>query len=134
MNSSAIMGKKILVIDDEPGIRQILEIHLSAAGYDVVSAENARFGLERVSGGDIDMAVCDFKLPDMEGEEIVDAIREIDGDLPLVIISGFIDHEVAERVGERGRIEYLKKPFTKETLLAVVDRVLSLGGEPTGNG
>src|SRR3990170_3932747 len=106
------MGKRILVIDDEPGIRQILEIHLVSAGYEVVSAGDLLSGLEHIGRGGVDLAVCDFKLPDMEGVGIVHAIKGLRRELPLVIISGFIDDEMEEKASAYGVIEYLKKPFS----------------------
>jgi two-component system KDP operon response regulator KdpE len=116
------VGKRILVIDDESSIRQVLGIHLQRAGYEVVIAETAAEGVE-LAGGDIDLVICDFQLPDMTGLEVIRSIRGKSEGMPIVIISGFLDDWLAEDVLASGAAELLRKPFQKESLLEAVERI-----------
>lgn len=122
------MGKKkILVIDDEPCILQVLEIHLSAAGYDVICAEDGATGLKYLAEGDVDMVICDFSLPDMNGIGLIRALKAMMAAKavpPLVVISGYLDDMNEVRVKQSGALEYLRKPFSKEVLLSMVADVL----------
>ena len=119
------MGKKkILVIDDEPCILQVLEIHLSSAGYDVICAEDGAAGLRCLAAGDVNLVICDFCLPDMDGIELIKAIKAAKAAPPLVVISGYLDDLNEVRVKQSGALEYLRKPFSKECLLSMVADVL----------
>ncbi len=119
-------AKKILVIDDEASIRQVLKIHLRAAGYVVEAASTAAEGLAVVSK-ECDLILCDLKLPDMEGAEVIGMLKERFPELPVVVVSGFIDPEVVDEAMARGVFEYLMKPFMKEDLLDVINRALAAG-------
>ena len=121
--------RRILVIDDEPGVREILNIHLRGAGYRVTSAETATEGLRLVASTDFDLAICDFTLPDIPGAELIDAVRKARPGLPMMIISGFIDDDTEEAFRRRGVLECLKKPFSKETLLTAIEGLFSAGTE-----
>ena len=116
--------KKILIIDDEPSIRQVLEIHLSGAGYEVVTAEDAVTGVGLARGG-VDLVICDYHLPDMTGMEVVTEIRAGSAGVPVLMISGFLDDWLLKDVASAGATELLRKPFHKATLLKAVERLLS---------
>jgi len=118
------MGKKkILVIDDEPCILQVLEIHLSDAGYDVICAEDGAAALKCLAAGNVDLVICDFSLPDMDGIELIKAMKAMKAMKavpPLVVISGYLDDMNEVMVKKSGALEYLRKPFSKEMLLSMV--------------
>lgn len=118
------MGKGILVIDDEPCIRQVLEIHLTEAGYDVACAGSGREGLRMLGEGRFDLAICDFSLPDMDGIELIIAIKSLAVAVPVLVISGFLDDSNEIKVVGSGALGYLRKPFLKEELLSIVAAVV----------
>jgi DNA-binding NtrC family response regulator len=118
------MRKKLLVIEDEPCIRQVLELHLLAAGYDVICAESAADGLASLSHGGISAVICDFSLPDMDGTQLIKTIKLMNASLPIIVISGFLDDGNADKVMALGVAEFLRKPFPKEALLSAVADVL----------
>ncbi len=115
--------KKILIIDDEQSIRKVLEIHLQDAGYEVVTAENGKRGLELAMKSNVDLVLCDLKLPDRPGLEVIKTLRTIRGLVPVVVISGFIDDTTISDAREAGVKEYLSKPFLKEKLLSLLNTI-----------
>lgn len=117
------MSKKLLIIEDEPCIRQVLELHLTAAGYDVICAESAADGLASLPCG-VSAVICDFSLPDMDGTQLIRAIKLINASMPVIVISGFLDDGNADKVMALGVAEFLRKPFSKEALLSAVADVL----------
>ncbi|MFQ5441752.1 MAG: response regulator [Thermodesulfobacteriota bacterium] len=122
------MKKKLLIIDDEPAIRQILEIHLASEGFDVVTSETVGEGLECIRGNNPDLVICDFRFPDMEGLEILRSIKSLSPAMPVIIISGFLDGVEAENIMTMGGVRFLKKPFTKEALLDAVNSLFLSSG------
>ncbi|MBI5233871.1 MAG: response regulator [Deltaproteobacteria bacterium] len=118
------MTGKILVIDDENSIRNVLRIHLSSAGYSVITASNGRDGLEAASAEDIDLVMCDLKLPDMSGIDIINILKVRSPDMPIIAISGFIDENLIEEVKKTSAVEYLKKPFQKQEVISLVKKVI----------
>ncbi len=121
------MSDKILVIDDEPGIREVLGIHLAAAGYEVTLTESAAEGFEAACSDEFDLVICDFSLPDTNGLKLVSAITDIRPGTRFVMISGFLDPETEERVTASGVADFLRKPFTRDTLLKSISGLLDNG-------
>lgn len=111
--------KKILIIDDEECVRQVLKIHLSGAGFEVLTVESASSGLRAAAG--VDLLICDFQLPDMTG---LDFLKAVATSIPVLFISGYLDESVMDTALESGAVEFLTKPFQKEELLSAVDRAL----------
>lgn len=123
------MNRRILVIDDEPGIREVLSIHLRQAGYVVATASSAEEGLGAAAGGDFDLAVCDFTMPDLSGAELFRSLNDASPGLAIVVISGCIDERLPADFGGCRIIAVLNKPFTKATLLEKLDGYFSTQGE-----
>ncbi|MBI5561635.1 MAG: response regulator [Deltaproteobacteria bacterium] len=119
--------KKILVIDDEPIVRQVLSLHLRSGGYDVTCAERAGEGLALVPSGSFSLVITDYNLPDSNGLEVLRAVKGAAPGLPVIMISGLIDAELAARAIREGAVEYMGKPFTKAAVLATVAGILSTG-------
>ena len=119
-------GSKILVIDDEAGIRRSLEIHLRGAGYEVCAADTFGGGIGQVLSGGFDLIICDLKLPDKSGIDIIRELKAQNANTPVVALSGFQDSHMIEQAKAAGAIEYLVKPCPRQTLLETVRRVLSL--------
>jgi DNA-binding response OmpR family regulator len=120
------MGEKnrILVVEDDEAMRELLRLHLSSAGYDVEAAEDAIAGGYAVLKGAPDLIVCDISMPHMNGFELVAALRA-DRSLPrmpVIFLTSVQDGE--GRARELGAVEYLLKPVRLEELLAAVNRHL----------
>lgn len=108
--------KKILVIDDERSIRSTLTDILSSEGYKVTVAENGEEGLKKFSDG-FDVVMCDVKMPKMDGNEFLERAKAINPDIPIIIISGHGNIELAVEAVKRGAFDYLPKPPDLNRLL-----------------
>jgi two-component system nitrogen regulation response regulator GlnG len=115
---------RLLVVDDEPNVLFSLQQGLGSEALEVVTAQTAREGIERVRGGKPDVVLLDVRLPDMSGLDAFEAIRAIDPRLPVVIITAFSTTETAIQAMKRGAYEYLLKPLDLVELRGVVRRAL----------
>ncbi|MBF0571909.1 MAG: EAL domain-containing protein [Candidatus Omnitrophica bacterium] len=127
---SAINGKTILIVDDEPAISQLLTILLTSHGYTTKIAGNARQALESVSPN-IDLIVVDMQLPDFEGMKICQQLKSNSParDIPFIIISGSQNNSYGSENLCLGNEDYLIKPFEPQELLARIDLVLRRNNE-----
>jgi two-component system KDP operon response regulator KdpE len=108
---------KILVVDDEPPIRKLLRMGLSAHGYDVLEAPNGRTALELL-GKNPALVILDLGLPDIDGLELLGKIREGLGNLPVVVLSSRSDEAGKVKALDMGADDYVTKPFGMDELLA----------------
>lgn len=115
---------RILVVDDEKGMRDGCRRILTIEGHEVDTAEDALQGLECLRSGGFDMALLDVKMPGMSGIEMLETIRQIDPDLVSVIITGYATIETAIEATRKGAYDFLPKPFTPDELLAKVNKAL----------
>ncbi len=107
----------ILVIDDEPAIRRLLKTTLQAHGYEIIEAENGREGLVSASTRPPDMIILDMNLPDTNGLEVLEKLREW-YDRPIMVLSVINSEENIVRALDLGADDYLTKPFGVPELLA----------------
>lgn len=111
---------KILVIDDELSIRQMLKKVLEKAGYDVVLAENGAIGLEKVKNELFDILLCDIKMPEMDGFVFLDEVKKLELSLTIIMMTSFGSVETAVEAIRRGAYDYISKPFkTDEVIIAI---------------
>jgi len=108
---------KILVVDDEPPIRKLLRMGLSAHGYDVLEAPNGRTALELL-GKNPALVILDLGLPDIDGLELLGKIREGLGSVPVVVLSSRGDEAGKVKALDMGADDYVTKPFGMDELLA----------------
>jgi CheY-like chemotaxis protein len=121
-----------LLIDDDPDVRQVTATLLADFGCCVVEAASGRAGLaalERMAV--VDVAVVDFAMPGMTGIEVADIIGAKRPTLPVVIITGYADADLAG--APRGRLHLLKKPFLRGELAATLLAATGHGGSDPGN-
>ena len=117
------MPKRILVVDDEARIREVVQYGLEKSGFTVQVATDGRSALEALAGGGFDLVVLDVMLPDIDGYELCRRIRA-EGHLPILFLSARSE-EVDRIVGlELGADDYLVKPFSPRELVARVRAVL----------
>lgn len=121
--------KKVLVIDDAEGVRKSIQAGLPGSGYEVNTAGTYAEGLSLATSGSFDVILCDLKLPDKSGVEIIKALKESGITTPVVAISGFIDGRIVRDALSAGAVAYLPKPFTKGELVELLARVIPSGGK-----
>ncbi|MFZ5809086.1 MAG: response regulator [Chloroflexota bacterium] len=115
---------RILVIDDEQGIREGSKRALSALGYEVDTAENGEQGLEFVQKTVYDLVLLDVMMPGVSGIDLIEKIHEVDVDTVCIIITGYATVEMAVRAIKQGAYDFLTKPFTVDDLRLVVEQGL----------
>jgi two-component system KDP operon response regulator KdpE len=109
---------RILVIDDEPPIRRFLRTSLGGQNYVVLEAENGREGLDLLRRNAVDVVVLDLGLPDMDGIEVLRAIRDSGSAVPIVVLSSRSDEAGKVKALDLGADDYVTKPFGVDELLA----------------
>jgi two-component system chemotaxis sensor kinase CheA len=118
---------KVLVIDDQFTVRELQRSILETAGYRVDTANNGVEGLERISGGDVDIVLTDVEMPEMDGFELLRTIRENpeSGSLPVVMVTSMGGEEQKRRGAEEGADAYIvKEDYDQHALLEVIERLI----------
>jgi DNA-binding NtrC family response regulator len=116
---------RVLVIDDEPDIRESLEALLSSENYRVELAFNAAEGLKKLETSTYDLVLVDLMMPDRSGMEVLEEIRLRDRETPLFMITAYGSIEVAVEALKRGANDYFAKPWDNEKLLIEIERMIS---------
>jgi DNA-binding response OmpR family regulator len=117
---------KVLIIDDEPHIRQMMRLTLEASGYEVDEAGSGEDGLTRLGDGHThDVVVLDQKMPGIDGLETLRRIRARAADARVVMITAFASVELAVDAMKLGAMDFLRKPMTPEMLRGAVSAALS---------
>jgi CheY-like chemotaxis protein len=118
--------RTILVVDDEFGIAETLQLLLEDDGYHVTTASNGRQGLQRLADGVPDLVLLDYMMPGLDGPGMLRAIREdlTYRDLPVIMMTALPEAAVADGVGKLGYAAFLRKPFRAQEVLNLVARLL----------
>lgn len=124
MTSPTALPLRILIVDDEPAIRRFLRTSLGSEGYQVTEAENGRTALDLLQRNPTDLLVLDLGLPDIEGFEIIQKLREEGSALPIVVLSSRTDEAGKVKALDLGADDYVTKPFGVDELLARVRAAL----------
>lgn len=123
---------RVLVIDDEPEVRKIVHLALEKNGYDVVEAEDGEKAIEVIRSGDnpllTDVIICDVRMPKINGVEAVAFFREQFPSVPIIVLTGYPDMQLATSFIKQGVMEYLVKPVEKEKLVETVDKAMASRG------
>ncbi|MGH9688016.1 MAG: sigma-54-dependent transcriptional regulator [Candidatus Acidiferrales bacterium] len=115
----------ILVVEDEPKLRRLLELQLADEGYRARAAESAEIGLQLASKEPFDLVLSDFKLPGMSGVEFLQALKRVNADLPVIIMTAYGTVEAAVEAMKAGASDYVLKPFSLAELVLVIRKELS---------
>ena len=120
------MKPRILVIDDEPAIRESLRMILEYEHYEFLGAASGAEGVSQVRSDPPDMVVLDIKMPGTNGLETLAEIRRLDESLPVAMISGHGSITDAMQATRLGAFDFIEKPFTSERVLVTVQKGLEL--------
>ena len=117
---------KILVIEDEAAIRRVLVKILTEESdtYEVEEAEDGAKGLEQIKKNEYDLALCDIKMPKMDGMEVLQSAKKIKPEVPFIMISGHGDLDTAVHAMSIGAFDYISKPPDLNRLLTTVRNAL----------
>jgi DNA-binding response OmpR family regulator len=132
----AVAPKKVLVIEDEPSIRNNIMLMLKVERYAAVGAENGRVGLEMARSDPPDLILCDVMMPEMDGFAVLDALRAEPrfAEIPFIFLTALDDRSSMRRGMNLGADDYLPKPFTRAELLEAVNSRLKSRESHAGGG
>lgn len=116
---------RILVADDEPNIRLLVDQALGVEGYEVVTAVDGEHALKKFSDGVFDLVLLDLKMPGLDGMEALRRVKKRKPGQPVIVMTAFATVETAASAMRLGAVDYLQKPFTPEEIRAIVKSVLT---------
>src|SRR5215510_7788369 len=118
----------ILFIEDEANLRHNLGVLLEGEGYQVVSAEDGAEGIRKLRGESFDLVITDVVMPEVDGFEVMEYIKDHAPDTVVVAITAYVSAESAIEALRRGAYDYLAKPFDVDHMQIVVKRALEKAG------
>lgn len=124
VDGSSFPSGRILVVDDEPGIRSALGRFLELLGYDVDQAANGAEALQMVRRRRYDVAILDIRMPGMDGVELMHRAREVTPGLAVVLLTGYATVDTAIAAVKAHATDYLRKPTALEDVATAVSRAL----------
>lgn len=124
------MGRflNVLIVDDEPAIRQILAATLTKANFSVDTARDGGEALQRLEVGDIDVAICDIKMPGMDGIEVVRQAKAMKVETTFLMMTAYASVDTAVDAMRAGAYDYLTKPLRRESVLHRLEQISDLIG------
>lgn len=114
----------VLIIDDEPGLRQTVSLILGEEGHEVHAAADGEEGLARALEVEPDVILCDVRMPRLDGTEFLDRYREEGGDALVIVITAYGSTELAIESMKKGAYDYLPKPFSADQLVLTLRKAI----------
>jgi len=119
------MAEKILIVDDEPDMLKLLSMILrERTSYAVTTTNNPVEALDLAKKERFDIVISDLKMPGLDGIELIDAIKKVDEDIPIIIMTAYGTVESATEAIQKGGFDFITKPFRKEQILFTIDKAL----------
>ncbi len=119
---------RVLVVDDEPDVRKVIKRILTQAGYDVIEAEDGEKAIEAIQEGEnpllLDVIISDIRMPKINGVEAINYFQQQWPRVPIIVLTGFPDLEMAIGFLKKGVVDYLVKPVEKEKLTSAVAKAI----------
>ena len=128
MDSSSITHGKILIIEDDVEVREIFKLQLERANYNVIEVSNGQEGIDLIKKESnlkqIGLIITDIRMPKVNGVEAIDYIKANAPSIPIMVVTGYPDTELAIDLLQKGVKDYLVKPVEKDKLLSKVKAIL----------
>lgn len=119
---------RVLVVDDDAAVRRVVRLMLERAGYEVIEAEEGRAAITAINTGEnhlmLDVVICDIRMPQINGLEAIDYFQGAFPHVPIIVLTGFPDPEMAVSFMREGVTDYLVKPIDGGRLVAAVARAM----------
>ena len=123
----------VLVIDDEEIMREVLETLLSREGYEVRLASSGPEGLDLARSTPFDAAVVDVMMPEMDGLSVLDALKKLNDEMAVIMVTAFASVDTAVAAMKRGAFDYITKPFKNDEVLVVLRNAMERARLETEN-
>jgi DNA-binding NtrC family response regulator len=119
------MPERLLVVDDEPNMLRLLKtILMDKTGYEVTTTNNPLEVSKLLQEAPYDLVITDLKMPLVDGIDLIGIIKNIDANIPIIVITAYGTIELAEEAIQKGAYDFITKPFRKETILITIKRAL----------
>ena len=119
------MNERVLLIDDDPGVSEVIGLLLEREGYRVERAGSVKTAIERIQAAEFELVVTDLKLPDGTGLDVIAGVRARRPRLPIIMITSYSSMESAIDALRAGANDYVIKPFNNAEFLAAIARALN---------
>ncbi|MFZ3121804.1 MAG: response regulator [Thermodesulfovibrionales bacterium] len=120
------MPERILAVDDEPDMLKLLSMIIrEKTPYEITTTNNPLEALGLAKQGGFDVVIADLKMPGLDGIELLEAIKKVDEDIPVIIITAYGTVESAVESMQKGGFDFITKPFKKEQILFTIDKALN---------
>ena len=135
MMEAPVQLARVLIVDDEVGLRDMLSFSLTDRGYSVMSASNGDEAISLVSQHDFDLVVCDIMMPGKNGVEVLAAVKRMKPRTQVIMATGYATMETAAQSIELGAFDYIAKPYGIDQLCGIFEKALQnptrriLGGD-----
>jgi two-component system, NtrC family, response regulator HydG len=116
--------KKILIIDDEVNVALLLSKFLTRNGFEVTTASTGTMGMEYLKNGDFNLVLCDFRLEDTDGREMLKNIKTQYPQTGVIIITGYSDIKMAVELIKMGAYDYITKPLYPDEILNTINKAI----------
>jgi two-component system response regulator HydG len=116
--------KKILIIEDDVDVSMLLKRFLTKNNYEVLTAHSGNKGLSMFEEENPDLVLCDFRLGDLDGMEVLSRIKEKNYTIPVIIITGYSDIKIAVKVIKQGAFDYITKPLFPDEILLTIKKAI----------
>lgn len=117
--------ERVLVIDDDVGICEVVNMILQQKGYECVVTNTGTAGLTELQNRDFDLVITDLKLPDMSGLDVIRSIKDLELEMPVILMTSFSSIESAIEALRKGAVDYLIKPFHNDNFVFAVERAMN---------
>jgi DNA-binding NtrC family response regulator len=120
------MAEKLLIVDDEPDMLKLLGMIIrDKTQYETITTNNPAEALDLVKRGGYDLVITDLKMPGLDGVEMLEAVKNYDADIPVIIITAYGTVETAEEALRKGAFDFITKPFRKEQILFTIEKAMN---------
>ncbi len=120
MNAQTDRPNRVMFVDDEEGVRLSWNRYLSAHGFDVTTVENGQEAISTLRAKPVDVVVSDLRMPGVDGIQLLEWLHDEQPETRFILLTGYGNDEVEQKVRELGAFDYLNKPISPDTLAAVV--------------
>ena len=116
---------RILVVDDDPKSRNILERLLTLTDYEVEIVKSGEEAVKRLKRSEFNLVLTDLDMPGMDGLELLSHVKSQYPDVPVIVVTGLVSEESRNEALEAGAVSLLSKPYTRDQLLAIISESLT---------
>ena len=119
------MPEKLLIVDDEPDMLKLLSMIIrEKTPYEAVTTNNPHEALELAKQGGFTLVITDLKMPGLDGIELLEAVKRVDADIPVIFITAYGTLESSIETMQKGGFDFITKPFKKEQMLFTIEKAM----------